>query len=231
VNGKDIDHILDRAAKRTAEADPARVQSIADSIKPSMRPARPLPSARVLTAVTILIAAAVAIAGAARLGFLGFDKLNALDRTLIFSVLAIWVWMASAEFVSQMIPGSRHRLTPGTQLTAIIAAMVAVFALLFHDYQTTQFVSAGLACLGAGLLHAIPTALICWLVLRKGFAVNSIAAGLAAGTLGGLAGLAMLELHCPNFEALHIMVWHSAVVPVSGALGALVAWSLRFFRA
>src|SRR4051812_22850045 len=43
-----------------------------------------------------------------------------------------------------------------------------------------------------GLLHAIPAALISWLVLRRGFAVNSLAAGLAIGTLAGMAGVSML---------------------------------------
>jgi hypothetical protein len=45
-----------------------------------------------------------------------------------------------------------------------------------------------------------------------------------AGTLAGLAGVTMLELHCPNFEALHVMLWHTAVVPASGAAGALLGW-------
>jgi hypothetical protein len=32
----------------------------------------------------------------------------------------------------------------------------------------------------------------------------------------------MLELHCPNFQALHILIWHVAVVPMSAAAGALL---------
>ena len=53
--------------------------------------------------------------------------------------------------------------------------------------------------------------------------MNRTAAGLAAGTLAGLAGLTMLEFHCANFNAMHVMVWHTAVVPVSGLVGAIVA--------
>jgi hypothetical protein len=59
-------------------------------------------------------------------------------------------------------------------------------------------------------------------VLRRGFAVNPAGAGLAAGTLAGLAGLLMLEIHCPNFRAPHVMVWHTAVVPVSAVTGWLL---------
>ena len=42
--------------------------------------------------------------------------------------------------------------------------------------------------------------------------------------------MTVLELHCVNFEALHVLVWHTAVVPVSAAAGALVGWALRSRR-
>src|SRR5262249_41463128 len=95
------------------------------------------------------------------------------------------------------------------------------------EYRAEHFLSAGIVCLFFGLVHAIPAACIAWFVLRRGFALNSAAAGLAAGTLGGLVGVALLELHCPNFQAPHVLVWHVAVVPLSGGMGALVAWMLR----
>jgi hypothetical protein len=78
-------------------------------------------------------------------------------------------------------------------------------------------------CLIAGLSVAIPAGLLTWLVLRRGYAVDRAAAGLAAGTLAGLAGVATLELHCPNFELYHILLWHTAVVPLSAAAGLALA--------
>jgi hypothetical protein len=54
-----------------------------------------------------------------------------------------------------------------------------------------------------------------------------VSAGLAVGSLAGLAGPAVLELHCANFEALHVLVWHTLVVPVSAGFGALIGWALR----
>ena len=94
----------------------------------------------------------------------------------------------------------------------------------FTTIGTERFVSQGMTCLIAGLLFALPASLAWWL-LSRGFAVNSVAAGLAKGTLAGLAGVTMLELHCPNFEAPHVMVWHIAVLPVSAAIGMLAAWA------
>jgi hypothetical protein len=50
-----------------------------------------------------------------------------------------------------------------------------------------------------GVLGAVPTALLGWQFLRRGFAVSTVAAGAAAGTLAGLSGVLLLELHCDNF--------------------------------
>jgi hypothetical protein len=176
----------------------------------------------------LLICAAVSIAGAARAGFYGFEKMDVLERALIFSTLCIFAWLAGTEFVNSMIPASRRRLSPASLLGLATLALLALFAFLFRDYRTAHFLSAGIACLVTGLLHAIPAGLLAWLALRRGFAVNPITAGLAAGTLAGLAGVGVLELHCPNFQAAHVLVWHTAVVPLSSALGALLAWALRF---
>lgn len=224
---KDIDEALERAAQAPHQVDPALLAAVADSIKSSMRPVRPLPPAWILSGGVILISALIAIAGAARAGFHGFEKLDLAQRALIFSALAILVWAAAQEFVDQMIPASRHRMAPRALLLASTVALLGVFALLFRDYRTTHFLSAGMVCLLTGLLHAIPAGLASWWLLRRGFAVNAIAAGLVGGTLGGLAGVTMLELHCDNFQAFHIILWHTAVVPLSGAVGALLAWAIR----
>jgi hypothetical protein len=53
---------------------------------------------------------------------------------------------------------------------------------------------------------------------------------MAAGALSGLTGLAMLELHCPNLKAIHVMVWHLAVVIVSTVLGFTIGRVADFFR-
>jgi hypothetical protein len=72
-------------------------------------------------------------------------------------------------------------------------------------------------------------AAVVW-ILRRGFVLDWSKAGIVAGTLAGLTGLGMLELHCPNLKAIHVMVWHVAVVIVSGAAGFAIGWTADYFR-
>lgn len=227
MNDQEIDEILRQAAQAPPELEPELLRRIVGSIGSSLRPVRPLPPAWMLTAGLVLICAAVAIAGAAHAGFYGIEKMDLVKRALIFSALAVFAWVTGIGFVHEMVPGSRRRISPGALLVMVSVLLVAVFAPLFRDYQIIQFLSSGIACLLTGLLFALPAGLLGWLLLRRGFAVNPVSAGLVAGMLGGLAGLGMLELHCQNFEAAHVLVWHIAVVPVSGAVGASLAWMLR----
>jgi hypothetical protein len=227
VKDREIDEILKEAAQAPHHVDRALLDRVASSIGSSLRPVRPLPPAWVLASGLVLVCAAVALAGAARSGLYGVQKLSGLERGLILPALGILIWLAATACVSEMIPGSRRRVAPGWLLGAGSLALLAVFAVLFRDYRTDRFISQGLVCLTAGLLHAIPTALMSWLLLRRGFAVNPVAAGLVTGTLAGLAGVTMLELHCVNLQAPHVLLWHTAVMPVSATAGALLAWLLH----
>ncbi len=223
MKDREIDDILKRAAQASPGVDPALLNRITGSMGASMGPVRPLPPAWLLAGGLALICAAVALIGASVLGLHGIEAMSVWDRALIFPTLGILIWLAASICVGENIPGSRRWASPTVLLCAGSLALLGVFAVLFHDYHTERFVSQGIICLRAGLVHAIPTAIGIWWLLRRGFAVNRTSAGLVAGTLAGLAGVTMLELHCPNFEAPHVMVWHTAVMLVSAGVGALLA--------
>jgi hypothetical protein len=227
VTDEQVDKVLQEASGTAQQVDPALLKRIADSLGSSMRPVRPLPPTWVLSAGLTLICVLVAVTAAGRLGFFGVAQLKPWERLVIFSALGILVWTAGTEFISQLIPGSRQRFSASAFLAISTGVLLAVFALVFRDYHTERFISAGVACLLTGLFLAIPAGLLSWALLRRGFAVNPVTAGLVGGTLAGLAGLSVLELHCANFQALHVLVWHTAVVPVSAAAGALVGYLVR----
>lgn len=226
MNDQEIDDVLHKAARAPHAVEPAVLARITDSIHSSLHPVRPLPPSWILTTGLVLICAAVALAGAWRAGFYGVEKLGGWERVAIFSTLAVLGSIAAGEFVGQLLPGSRRRLAAQTLLALSCVLLIGLFGLLFHDYHTDRFVQTGAICLLTGVLHAIPAAFLSGWLLRRGFAVTPVSAGLVGGILGGLTGVTLLELHCPNFEAPHLLVWHVAVVPVSGAIGALAGWVL-----
>ena len=217
-----MDEILKQASLGPQTVDPALLDRVAASLGSSLPSVRPLPPSWAMESGLIAISVVVAVVGAAKIGFFGILKLTFLERMIIFPALGFLIFLAASAWVSENIPGSKRRFTPSAILGITVFGMLAVFGILFRNYQTHRFLSAGLTCLSFGLLDAIPTAFLGWLILRRGYAVNSVTAGLVAGTLAGLAGVTMLELHCPNFQALHILIWHVAVVPVSAVAGALL---------
>jgi len=226
MTDEDVDRVLQGASRTTPQVEPAMLKGIADSINSSLQPVRPLPPPWVLTGGLALICAGVALAAVARAGFHGIEKLTLWESIPIFSTLGILNWVAAMELVRQLIPGSRRHFGAGGLLITANGSLLGIFALVFHDYNTQRFFGAGITCLLTGVLVAFPTSIFSWLVLRRGFAVKPVSAGLAAGTLAGLCGVTMLELHCPNLEALHVLVWHTAVVPAAAAAGTVVAWAL-----
>jgi hypothetical protein len=223
LNDREIDGLL-KSAKAPPGPAPEVLGRITESIAGSIRPVRPLPRRWLLTGGVVFICAAVSLAGASGLGFHGLIKMSVLERAAVFSVLGILMLAVAGELASAMIPGGLRRFSSGGLLAVTALCLVAVLGASFRNYQTTRFMHAGLVCLSIGLLHAVAAWILGWLVLRRGYAVNKVSAGMAAGTLAGLAGLGMLELHCPNFQAAHVLVWHLGVLLMSAGLGSLWGW-------
>ncbi|HJT87332.1 MAG TPA: NrsF family protein [Bryobacteraceae bacterium] len=215
---EDVDRIL--AGSKEAPP-PELLERISRRVTANATPVRPLASPWQYAAGLILIVIAVALLVAGILRMNALRVLNAVQMASIFAVIAIILVIVAAGCVVQMIPGSRQIARPVTRMVAASAALAALFAIEFQNYTTDAFVSHGIPCLRAGVITAIPAAILCWLILRRGFILNPVAAGTASGTLAGLAGLAMLEMHCPLLEAPHVMVWHVAVIPLSAGTGAL----------
>ena len=214
----DIDEILEGASHTSGVPS---VESSRNQILSSLRPVRPLAPTWVWITAFLLVFAVVAVAGAARLGMYGLHALSPLQQGIIFTVVGAAAIFAAIAIVREMIPASGRRIAGAALLIAAVG-LLTIFPLLFHDYGMRRFVPQGLACLGAGLTFAIPAAIAVGLLARRGFVLSLTAAGVAAGTLAGLAGIGVLELHCPILQAPHVMVWHIGVVVVSGAVGWLI---------
>jgi hypothetical protein len=214
------------AARPLPPPDAALLERIARILEANVRPVRPLPGQWLLGAQLVLLCATVAVAASAWAGLDGWRSLATWQRLILLAGLVPLAVIVARECVKRWIPGSLPRLGPAAVIAGSCGVLVLLFAVLFRDYRATHFIASGVGCLEQGVLHAIPAAILAALVLRRGFAVRPIAAAVTGGALAGLAGVVFLELHCPNLEAPHQLIWHTAVVPVSALLGALVAASL-----
>lgn len=221
----EIDRILAEEATRAVPrgTGEAVIQRAEGAILQDLHPVRPLAPAGVLTTALVAVFMVFAILSAWLLGVNGLPVLSAVQRALILPALVGAAWLAAAACVHEMIPAA------GRSLGAIALALASagfplLFALIFQNYSSRDLVKEGVPCLVAGLCVAVPTAVpIAW-ILRRGFVLRWSSAGLPAGVLSGLAGLAMLELHCANLKAIHVIIWHVAVVLCSGLLGFGAGW-------
>ena len=185
-----------------------------------MEPVRPLAPERYWVAALAAIFVAIAVAGAARLGFFGVNALSAAQLIVILGLLAAAAIAAAIGVAREMAPAGMRALHPAALAAISIGLFAAAAALLFRDYSVARF-GSGIRCLRAGLLFAAPAAAMTWIVARRGFILDRVAAGTGIGLLAGLTGLAMLELHCPILTAPHVIVWHAGVLVLSAAAGAI----------
>jgi hypothetical protein len=202
--------------------DSALTERIAASLARDLKPVRPLPPPGATVSGLLVVFLAVVSLGATKLGYFGLARLSPGAIALIFPALAGLALLAAAASVNAMIPGGKQPFHPAALMAGACAIMAAAFTLVFRDYTLGRFVPQGIACLKAGMLWAAPMAVFTWILLRRGYAVDRNAAGVACGTFAGLAGLTVLEFHCPNFRLWHILVWHLAVVPIGAAILAAV---------
>jgi hypothetical protein len=108
--------------------------------------------------------------------------------------------------------------------------LAVVAGIVFEFGDATRFWARGWACLGMGVPFALLAVGPFWVVLRRGAILSPRAAGSAAGLLAGLAGTSVLEIHCPNLDLSHILVWHVGL-SVLGSLCGLGAGVVAEFLA
>ena len=213
-----------------ATIGPALMARLQSSATEHLRPVSPLPSPGFFVGVFLVILVAIAFAGVARFGMPGFHALSLFRKIVIFSLLGVSAWTLAVAVAHQMTPGSRKWMNAGPLVGGIIAILLAAFALLFRNFDWHAFTSGGMWCFRTGIECAIPAGFLIWLLLRRGLLLNPVSAGALAGALSGLVGLTMLELHCPIFNAFHILFWHAGVMILATVAGAAIGFLMNWVR-
>jgi hypothetical protein len=187
---------------------PAVLRKITENLADNLRPVRPLAPARYFVGAFVGIFVSVVALSVYRLGAFAIAVMTPVQTTTILSTLAIGTGLLVFSLVNQMVPGSRHRIPPALLAVGITILVAMVMAVLFQVQQEENFWGNAWVCIQAGTLVGTLAAVPIWLVLRRGAILSPRMTGAAAGLLAGLAGTSMLEMHCPNLDAWHILLSH-----------------------
>jgi hypothetical protein len=184
-----------------------------------LRAVKPVaPAGRVfISLVAIFVVLALLIAY--RLGAFGIGAMSPWQLARIFGAIAISFGLLIHSLLRQIVPGSRHRISPRLLLMGVVLSLILVTSVSFQFQHEANFWARGWVCLGLGLPIGGLAALPLWMVLRRGAILYPAMTGAATGLIAGLVGTSVLEIHCPNLNGWHTMVWHLGVAVVCSIAG------------
>ena len=203
---------------------PGTMRHIADRIATDLRPVRPMAPTGYFFGGFVGIFVALVAFFVYRMGPLAIAVMTPLQTTAILTALAASTGLMAYSLTHQMVPGSRHRIPPRLLLIAITITLTIAIILLFQFQHERNFWGSGWACVRAGLPIGVLAAVPFWLVLRRGAVLSPSMTGAATGLLAGLVGTSVLEIHCPNLDAWHILVSHLGVAVLCGLAGLVIGW-------
>ena len=230
MNRTDIDRVLVKklsAQSAGCELRPELTKAIAEGIGLNLSAVRPLRPFGYYAAGFLLIFLAPIVAALGMLRTYGIATMSPAAIVLAFGALAICAALLAVSLAADMSPGSR-RPAPSVVLTGgILLSLAAIFCVLLpYRTETSFWVQSGL-CLQLGVVFAVPTAALAWGLLRRGAVLSPAISGAAAGLLGGLAGLTVLEIHCPDHNLAHVLVAHWGAALVCTAIGLVAGASME----
>jgi hypothetical protein len=207
--------------------DQERLSAVRSRLMEASTPVKPLwPDRALIAAFTVvLLAFTVAVSYAVRMKAL--DVLTPWQMVVYYGIILLSILAGAAVAVGEMIPGSRWRAGAQIWILGTALALPLACIAIFHSYETTHFVPAGVPCFSLGLVSGIAAAFLLSLLLRKGFLGFPVSAARVTGFLSALAGVAVLALHCPLLSVFHIVVWHFGVLLVGWLVGNLLGRRLE----
>ncbi len=205
------------------QMDPIQIERLQKIIVDDLRPVRQLLPSWVFALAFALIFVGFSYLGMSYLGASGWLMLMPGQRIALFATLAASAALLAFSLATQMVPGQKSLLRPGLLPVSVFVLLCLVVASVFQVRADPHFLRAGEACLNAGVPYAIPAALVFWLILSRGAILSPPAVGAITGMLAGLVSTTVLEVHCPNLNVWHILVWHVGIALFGMIAGLLVA--------
>lgn len=201
---------------------PAILGRIAKGMATGLHQVRPLAPARYFFGAFVGIFVSIVAFGVYRMGAFAIAVMTPLQIIAILSALAVSTGLLADSLVHQMVPGSRHRIPPRLLPVAITISLTIAVAVLFHFQQEQKFWANAWACIRAGTPFGVLAAVPFWWMLRRGAILSPPMSGAATGLFAGLVGTSVLEIHCPNLDAWHILASHLGVAILCTLAGLVI---------
>ena len=208
---------------------PATLRQTAEGMATNLRPVHPVAPAPYFFAGFVTVFVSIVALGVYRMGALAIAVMTPLQTAAILNVLAISMGLLMYSLVHQMVPGSRHRISPRLLPIAITISLTIATAVLFQFQIERGFWGNARGCIGAGIPIGVLAAVPFCLVLRRGAILSPEMTGTATGLLAGLAGTCVLEIHCPNLDAWHILVSHLGVAMLCALAGLTIGLTAELY--
>ena len=199
------------------------------ALRKNLHPVRSILPPAVFLAAFISVFAALLFASTFYYSSYGWDMLLPFQKVAVFSTIIAAAALLSFSLVRQMVPGSGVS-APGRRTAGTIVMLCLACAAVFQGRLEANFLRNGEACLAAGIPFALPAAFLFWLLLRRGTSLSPKATGATVGSLAGLVSTGVLEIHCPNMNLWHILIWHVGISAGGAIAGILLAWSAERWR-
>jgi hypothetical protein len=213
---------LDRLFVQGPPPDAAVVERMSAQLSAAAKPVRPLPSNAVLWAISLAVFAAVSFVVAWAFGLKAISALSGGEMAIYYGVVLLFAGLFARAVTERMIPGEKRFLRSSLLWVASLAGLSLLAAGLFSDHSTLSFVSQGIPCLRLGVIGAFVSGLLGWRLLQRGYLVSPRETLVLYGFFAGLVGVAVLALHCPIRNALHVLVWHLGAMLLAGLVGLIL---------
>jgi hypothetical protein len=204
---------------------PTTLRHIEDIIAKNLRPVRPLAPAGYFFAALAGIFVSIVALAVYPMGAFAIAVMTPLQTAAILSALAVTAGLLAHSLVLQMVPGSRHRIPPRLLPVGITISLTIVIAVLFQFQHERNFWGSAWPCIRTGTPIGVLAAVLFWLILRRGAVLSPAMSGAATGLFAGLVGTSVLEIHCPNLDAWHILVSHIGVAILCALAGLVIGWT------
>lgn len=217
MTNQEIDAVLQRHDFPPAPGD--RIKRIETALVADLKPVRPMAPASVYLASFAGIFIAMCAAGGYLAGQSGWHALSGVQKICVFAPLVASIAFLVFSIVRQMTPAAKYVRSSALLSAASFGLLLLAIAAVFEPRQEPGFLRSGLACFRTGLVFAVPAAFLFGLLLLRGARLSPALTGAMSGGLAGLVGLAVLEIHCPNLNVVHIVTWHVSVTLVCALVG------------